>query len=153
VSIIVVVPVGKIHVYEAVEEYSPAGFREHGGFRRFHLATDKIEVTYGEFLQKLLELREEYRWILLECDYADSHSFSVDYRYSTEDGGPKPFLMHKALPEGQVVELRLVRGSSAESRTSYYYLTVLNTRISEGTYLANPEFYDEQLGLRTGEDR
>lgn len=154
VSLTVVVPVGEMPLYEAQEERALIDPRKSGKFRHYKTLSTEMRLSYSNLLQRLVNLRKQNKYLLLECGYADEHSFSLDLHYAAENGKPRHFLVHQANLEGQLVVLNLVRASTIERGIEYLYLLSLSkSPISEGMYLLNPEFYDSTLGLKIGDKK
>jgi len=154
VSLTVVVPVSEMPLHEAKEEYAYIDLRKSGKFRHYKILSTEIRLLYSDLFQHLVNLRKGNTYLLLECDYADKHSFSLDLHYAVENGKPRPFLLHQTSLDEQLVELNLVRASTVERGIEYFYLLSLSKGpVAEGMYLLNPEFYDSALGLKMGEEK
>jgi superfamily II DNA/RNA helicase len=155
VSLILVVLTNKMTVYEAKEEYSHTEIRKKGRFRLYRIVGGE-KVSYNDLLKRLLELQKENKHLLIDCDYVEGHSFSLDHRFAVENGKPKAFLVHQTPSEAQLIELKLIRASKYNAKPSYFYLVSPHRRtdkVLEGTYLLNPEFYNEALGLKISDEK
>jgi len=154
VSLTIVVPPNEISFHDAEEECLQGSLRKSGRFRRYQIITAETRASYGNLLKRLLDLRKEGKYMLLDCDYIENHSFSLDLHYAIEDGKPKPFLMHQTSLGKQLIELKLIRAFTTDKRISYFYLVSSRTDpVLEGTYLLNPEFYDSALGLKMDDEK
>jgi CRISPR/Cas system-associated endonuclease/helicase Cas3 len=150
----VVVPSDDMLLYEAQEERVNTDLRKSGKFRYYNASSAEIRLSYGDLLQRLVDTRKESKYLLLECDHVDEHSFSVDLHYATENGKPRHFLMHQTNLAEQLVELNIVRALLTGRGIEHFYLLSLSrSPLAEGTYLINPEFYDLTLGLKLDGDR
>jgi len=154
VSLTAVVPVGEMPLYEGKEEQAYPDLKKSGKFRHYKTLSTEISLAYSNLLQRLVNLRKENKYLLLECGYAGEHSFSLDLHYAAENGKPRPFLVHQTSLDEQLVELNLVRATTIERGVEYLYLLSLSkSPVSEGMYLLNPEFYDSTLGLKMGDEK
>jgi CRISPR-associated endonuclease/helicase Cas3 len=154
VPLTIVVPLNEILFHEAEEEYPYGYLRKSGRFRRYRIITAKTRASYGSLLKRLLELQKEKKYMLLDCDYIENRSFSLDLHHAVIDGKPKPILMHQTSLGEQLIELKMIRAFTIDKRISYFYIISPRTgSVSEGTYLLNPEFYDSILGLKMSDEK
>lgn len=151
-SLTLVAPTEKIPFYEAKEDYSQTELRKSGKYRRYILSSSKKTGSYSDFLDIASKLHKNNKFLLLDCDFVAEHSFSLTQGYAVKKAEPREFLFHQIGLDRYLIELKLVRVLvPAEGLTACFYLVSPRTgRVGEGTYLLNPFFYDEELGLKAG---
>ncbi|MEM2914644.1 MAG: DEAD/DEAH box helicase [Candidatus Bathyarchaeia archaeon] len=150
-SLILVVPTEKIPFYEAEEDYSQTELRKSGRYRRYRLSSSEKTMSYSNFLDTMSKLHRINKFLLLDCDFVTEHSFSITKRYAVKDGKPREFIIHQAGLDEYLIELKLVKASAPDGTMAYFYLVFPRTgTVWEGSYLLNPSFYDEELGLKAG---
>jgi len=151
VSLVLIAPTVEILFYEAKEDYTQAELRKSGRYRRYILSSSKKMRSYTDFLDIVSKSHKNGKLLLLDCDFVAEHSFSLTERYAVKEAKPKDFLVHQTGLGKYLIELKLVRVLVPDGATAYFYLAFPRTgTVWEGTYLLNPFFYDEELGLKAG---
>jgi CRISPR-associated helicase Cas3 len=123
---------------------------ERGGFR-LGVARGPAQLTYEGLLMRL----KEGMSLVIDSSFVRSHLFTLDMLYASKNGEPKEFLRHEVGERPTLLELRLVsaRGEDKETTYNYYYLIQMRRagKLTEGTYLLSPRYYDKVLGLKLDE--
>lgn len=138
------------------EDHSHKSLVKTGQFRSYTLLPKAF--SYEEMLVNLPNLQKEKRYLLLKSNYVSNYSLSMDLKYSIEkikqESKPKSFLLHKVADKDCLIELNLTRARTKGGKITHpYLLSSTRNRLSEGTYLVNPAYYDSMIGLKLGEKR
>ena len=113
--------------------------------------TNEVSLSYEDLLRNLMNGEK----LLFTLDFVDNMSFNLELGLATAERRlPKDFLTHQieGKEEKVIIELELTR-ACFDSEKHYFYLARIYQprRIKEGTYLANPKFYDDSFGLYKNE--
>jgi len=134
----------------------------------YELTVGEANLRYGSFrmdvlrratsqtYRDLLAMIKEKRNIALSNDFVRTHSFALDKHYAVREVAkkeePKKFLRHETNGESFLLEMSPILVKNGNEKLTYdcYYLVKPATirRVGEVTYLLNPAFYNNTLGLR-----
>ena len=137
------IPVYELRVDEAYLRY--------GSFRIASIPEEATPMIY----QDLLKIIKEKRTVAVGNDFVREHSFALDKRYAVKGdagkGEPRKFLWHEAKGERFLVEMIPIVVRNSNKRLTYdchYLLKPTTRRVRETTYLLNPVYYNNVLGLK-----
>ncbi|RLG81069.1 MAG: CRISPR-associated helicase Cas3' [Thermoprotei archaeon] len=123
--------------------------------QRYILEKRVLELTAHELVAKARELNEENKSLFVDKNTVRKRLFTIEKAYLSIKKEPCNILLFDLnRTEKVVAKLNYTRitmqDTSIEEKAQYYRINLhrlKEAKIEEGTYMLNPDFYDEKCGL------